>query len=44
MSWLKSKVAGLVGAGLVRSLLTLTRVERVGVENYQKFRLSLIHI
>ena len=40
MSWLKSKVAGLVGAGLVRSLLTLTRVERVGVENYQKFRSS----
>jgi lysophospholipid acyltransferase (LPLAT)-like uncharacterized protein len=40
MSRLKFKFAGLVGAGLVRSLFTLTRLERIGVENYQQFRSS----
>ena len=40
MSWLKFKFAGLVGAGLVRSLFALTRLERIGIENYQQFRSS----
>ena len=40
MSQLKFKFAGLVGAGLVRSLFALTRLERIGIENYQQFRSS----
>ncbi|MCH2653443.1 MAG: lysophospholipid acyltransferase family protein [Gemmatimonadetes bacterium] len=40
MSRLKFGLAGLVGAGLVRFLFTFTRLERIGVENYQQFRSS----
>ena len=40
MSRLKFRLAGLVGAGLVRFLFTLTRLERIGVENYQQPRSS----
>lgn len=38
MIHLKFRFAGLLGAGLVRALFTSTRIERVGAENYKKFR------
>lgn len=38
MTHLKFRFAGLLGAGLVRALFTSTRIERLGAENYQKFR------
>ncbi len=40
MSNLKFELAGLLGAGLVRSLFTMTHLERIGAENYQQFRSS----
>lgn len=38
MSELRFKAAGALGAGLVRGLFMTTRLERIGVEHYLRFR------